>query len=220
MRKRVNLMRGYPRSPERMAERPAISEQDRRLARKFGVEYFDGDRRHGYGGYRYHPRFWTDVVREISNEYRLASATSVLDVGCAKGFMLRDLQLLHPHLQVVGVDVSRYALNCAHPDVSGFLVEASADALPFKDKSFDLVLSINTLHNLTYDGACSALSEIMRVSRKDAFVMVDGWKNESEKKDLDSWILTAQTVLHEGDWIQLFARSGYEGDYWFWKVRE
>ena len=220
MRKRVNLMRGYPRSPERLAERPSISERDREVARKFGREYFDGDRKHGYGGYRYHPKFWTDVARDLSNEYRLATARTVLDVGCAKGFMLRDLQLLHPHLQVVGVDVSRYALNNAHPDVSGFLVEASADALPFKDASFDLVLSINTIHNLAYDRAAAALSEIGRVSRKDSFVMVDGWKTDSEREDLDSWVLTAQTVLHEEDWVQLFEGSGYEGDYWFWKVRE
>lgn len=220
MRKRVNLMRGYPQSPERLAERPSISERDREVARKFGSDYFDGDRKHGYGGYRYHPKFWRYVVRDLSKEYRLAAARTVLDVGCAKGFMLRDLHLLHPHLQVVGVDVSRYALNNAHPDVSGFLVEASADALPFQDASFDLVLSINTIHNLAYDGVAAALSEIRRVSRKDSFVMVDGWKTDSEREDLESWVLTAQTVLHEEDWVQLFAGSGYEGDYWFWKVRE
>lgn len=220
MRKRVNLMRGYPQSPERLAERPRISERDREVARKFGIEYFDGVRKHGYGGYRYHPKFWKDVVRDLSKEYRLAEARTVLDVGCAKGFMLRDLRLLHPHLQVVGVDVSRYALKNAHPDVSGFLVEASADALPFKDASFDLVLSINTIHNLAYDGVAAALSEISRVSRKDSFVMVDGWKTDSEREDLESWVLTAQTVLHEEDWVQLFVGSGYEGDYWFWKVRE
>ena len=214
----IDLMRLYPKPKNRMAERPAITDEDRRISRLFDFDYFDGDRRHGYGGYAYHPKFWRNVVLDMSHEYQLATAESVLDVGCAKGFMLRDLQRLHPHLCLAGVDVSGYALQNSHPEVSDFLIQASADALPFSDQSFDLVLSINTIHNLPYDRAGTALAEIARVSRKDSFVMVDGWKSDLEKTDLQSWVLTAQTMLHEDDWLRLFEFSGYKGDYWFWKM--
>jgi len=216
MGQRINLLRRYPGSPGRMAERPSVSASDRRIAGHFGFDYFDGDRRHGYGGYDYHPKFWKDVVRDISDHYGLASAKRVLDIGCAKGFMLRDLQQLHPHLQVVGIDISKYALANAHPDVADCLIRASANCLPFPDKSFDLVISINTIHNLPYSEARQALSEMARVSRQDAFLMVDGWKTELQKRQLESWVLTAQTMLHENEWIALFAESRYVGDYWFW----
>ena len=212
------MLRRYPRPSGRASERPPVSDHDREVAGRFGYEYFDGERRHGYGGYKYHPRYWTDVVLDISSQYRLASATSVLDVGCAKGFMLRDLKQLHPHLQLVGIDVSTYALQNADQHVSDCLIQASADSLPFPNDSFDLVIAINSLHNLPHEGAGAALSEIARVSRRHAFVMVDGWNTISEKVALDSWVLTAKTVLHEQDWLRLFSESGYDGDYWFWKV--
>ncbi len=212
----INLMRLYPKPKNRMAERPEITEEDREISRRFDIDYFDGDRRHGYGGFSYHPRFWTDTVDLFTTHYSLAEDASILDVGCAKGFMLKDFSLRLPRAHLAGVDIAPYAIEHAEADVAPFLQVASADALPFDDNSFDLVISINTIHNLDRDGCLRALAEVERVHRGKAFVMVDGWKNEKERELLQHWVLTARTMLSAEEWVALMDEAGYTGDYAFW----
>ncbi len=212
----IDLMRLYPKPKNRMAERPEITDEDREISRRFDVDYFDGDRRHGYGGFSYHPRFWTDTVDLFTTHYGLADDAAVLDVGCAKGFMLKDFALRLPHARLAGVDISPYAIAHAEPDVAPFLQVASADALPFDDGSFDLVISINTIHNLDRAGCLRAFAELERVCRGAAFVMVDGWKSDEERELLQRWVLTARTMLSAEDWVALMDEAGYTGDYAFW----
>lgn len=213
----INLMDRYPRSKRLVDDRSStITEADRRIARQYGREYFDGDRRHGYGGYRYHPRFWQDTVRRIRDYYHLADNASVLDVGCAKGFTLHDFKELMPNLTVAGIDISKYAIENAIETVKPFLRVGNAKELPYPDKSFDLVLSLSTIHNLPLEECKQALREIQRVSRRHAFITVDAWRDEEERKRMQAWILTAYTYMHVDDWKKLFEEVGYRGDYyWF-----
>src|SRR5512140_3181115 len=112
MGQEINLLDLYPRSKRPIEERGRlITEDHRKAARKFGVEYFDGDRLSGYGGYRYHPRFWQATVRRFRDHYQLKEDSRLLDVGCAKGFMLHDFKELMPSLQIAGIDVSPYAIE-------------------------------------------------------------------------------------------------------------
>lgn len=220
MGQEINLLDLYPKSARPIDDRGRLITDDHRAAaRKFDVEYFDGDRLSGYGGYNYHPRFWTDTVRRFRDHYRLAPDARVLDVGCAKGFMLHDFKLLVPELRVAGVDVSDYALERARAEVRPFLQRASADALPFPDASFDLVISINTIHNLSLDRCKHALREIQRVSGGRAFVTMDAWRNEAERDRLLKWNLTALTYMHVDDWRSVFDEVGYTGDY-YWFIAE
>jgi len=220
MGKEINLLDLYPKSKRPIDERAAlITEEHRRIARKFDVEYFDGDRLTGYGGYNYHPRFWTDTVRRFRDYYQLAPTASVLDVGCAKGFMMYDFKLLMPELNIRGIDISAYAREHAKPEMQPFITVADAKELPFEDKSFDLVIAINTLHNLPLDDCKRALREIERVSRAHAFVMNDAWRNEAEHQSMLKWNLTALTYMHVDDWKKLFAEVGYTGDY-YWFIAE
>ena len=212
----IDLMRLYPKPKNRVAERPEITEEDREISRRFDVDYFDGDRRHGYGGFGYHPRFWTDTVDLFVQHYGLADDAAVLDVGCAKGFMLKDFQLRLPKARLAGLDISAYAIEHADPDVAGIVAVGNATDLPFEDNSFDLVISINTLHNLKREECVRAFAEVQRVTRKDAFVMVDGWTNEEERELLQRWVLTAYTMLSAEDWLDLMAEAGYTGDYALW----
>lgn len=212
----IDLMRLYPKPKNRMAERPEITAEDREISRRFDFDYFDGDRRHGYGGFSYHPRFWTDTVDLFTSHYGLAEDASILDVGCAKGFMLKDFSLRLPRAHLAGVDIAPYAIEHAQADVAPSLQVASADALPFDDNSFDLVISINTIHNLDREGCLRALAEVERVRRGHAFVMVDGWKDEDEREHLQRWVLTARTMLSAEEWISLMDEAGYTGDYAFW----
>jgi len=208
----------YPQANGRIGERPVITEEDREISRKFGEEYFDGDRKHGYGGFNYHPRFWTDTVNLFREHYELEGDARILDIGCGKGFMVKDFSLLLPEARIKGVDISEYAIRHAHPDVAEFISVADATELPFGDDQFDLVIAINTIHNLDREGCIKALREIERVGKKDSFVMVDGWQNESERRALESWVLTAKTMMSKSDWVSLFKEANYSGDYWFWTV--
>jgi SAM-dependent methyltransferase len=220
MREEINLLDLYPKSKRPIDERAAlITEAHRDAARKFDVEYFDGDRLSGYGGYNYHPRFWTDTVRRFRDHYGLAPDARVLDVGCAKGFMMYDFKLLMPDLQIQGIDISDYAYKHAKPEMQPFMQVANAAELPFEDNSFDLVICINTIHNLPLARCKQAFREIQRVTRRDAFVVNDAWRNDRERQGMLKWNLTALTYMHVDDWKRLFDEVGYQGDYW-WFIAE
>ena len=138
----INLLDSYPKSKRPIDERSVtVTDADRELASQFGKDYFDGDRRHGYGGYAYHPRFWQATVRRIRDHYRLEEDVSLLDVGCAKGFLLHDFKAFMPNSTIAGIDISQYAYDNAIETVKPFLRVGNAKALPYEDNAFDLVLS-------------------------------------------------------------------------------
>ena len=220
MGQEINLLDLYPRSKRPIEERgKLITEEHHRIARQYGREYFDGGRLYGYGGYNYHPRFWQDTVKRFRDHYKLAEDASLLDVGCAKGFMLHDFKQLMPKLNIAGVDISEYAFEHAIETVKPYLRVGNAKKLPYKDKSFDLVICINTVHNLTLEECQQALREIQRVTRKNAFVTMDAWHNEAEHERMLKWNLTALTYMHVDDWKKLFKEVGYQGDY-YWFIAE
>jgi SAM-dependent methyltransferase len=213
----INLLDRYPRSKRSVADRgPAITDDVREVARRYGRDYFDGDRKYGYGGYSYHPRFWQETVRRFRDHYELPDDARVLDVGCAKGFMLHDFKELMPRMTVAGLDISEYAIENAMDDVKPFLTVGNARELPYPDRSFDLVTALNTIHNLPRDECKQALREIQRVSCGNSFIVVDAWRTDEERNRMKDWVVTAQTVMHVDDWKALFDEAGYTGDYyWF-----
>ena len=185
-----------------------------RIAKQFGRDFFDGDRKCGYGGYRYDGR-WKPVVKRIKDYYKLPDNAAILDIGCGKGFMLHDFKELMSGVTIAGIDVSEYAIENAMPSVKPFLKIASAEKLPYPNKSFDLVISINSIHNLPLDRLKTALREIQRVCRGDSYITIDAWRNETERENLYKWVLTAETMMHVDDWKKLFNEVGYKGDYWW-----
>ena len=216
----INLMDQYPRSKRPIEERSKlITEEHRTVARQFGEEFFDGDRLYAYGGYNYHPRFWQATVRRFRDYYQLAEDASVLDVGCGKGFMLYDFKELMPNLTIAGIDISEYAYEHAMETVKPFLSVGNAKELPYDDNTFDLVISITTLHNLPLEECKQAFREVQRVSHKHAFITVDAWRTEEERESMTKWNLTALTYMHVDDWKSLFAEVGYTGDY-YWFIAE
>lgn len=181
------------------------------VAKRFDREYFDGDRNHGYGGYSYDGR-WQKFAAGVAAHYGLTPDARVLDVGCAKGFLVHDLRTVAGS-DAVGVDVSEYAIENALPEVREHVSVADAVELPFEDSSFDLVLAINTLHNLRLPELERALSEIERVGRGAAYVVVDGYRNDREKVNLMYWQLTCECFFTPEEWEWLFEHVGYSGDY-------
>ena len=216
----INLLNLYPRSQRPIDDRAKlITEEHRAIARQFGPEFFDGDRLYGYGGYNYHPRFWQDTVKRFRDYYNLPDSASILDVGCGKGFMLYDFKQLMPNITITGIDISEYAIANAKKEVKPYLQVGNAKELPYPDNSFDLVISINTVHNLLLKDCQQALREIQRITRQHAFIIVDAWHNDEEKQRMLNWNLTALTYMHVDDWVKLFAEIGYQGDY-YWFIAE
>jgi len=184
------------------------------VAVQFGAEYWDGDRRYGYGGYRYDGR-WRSVAEAMAIHYNLQPGAQILDVGCGKAFLLYELTQVVPRAEVIGLDLSRYAIENAKDEVRPHLMEGNARKLPFPDQSFDLVFSITTLHNLYLPDLWSALQEIQRVGRSARYVCVEAYRNEREKVNLMYWQLTCRAFHTPAEWEWLFEQTGYTGDHSF-----
>lgn len=185
-----------------------------KIAKKYGKDFWDGDRRYGYGGYKYDGR-WQAVASQLIDFYKLKNSARILDVGCGKGFLLYELKKLLPEAEVVGFDISQYAIDNAKEEIkSGLFVHRAQDKYPFKDKEFDLVISLTTLHNLPIYELKSALREIERVG-KDKYVVIEGYRDEVELFNLQCWALTCETFLSASEWVWLFSEFGYTGDYEF-----
>lgn len=217
MGQEIDLLKNYPQASRDLDKRVAVkTEEDRRIARMFGKDFFDGDRKHGYGGYQYHPRFWQPVIKTFKDYYDLTPESRILDVGCAKGFMLYDFMQMIPGITIEGIDISEYAIENAKEEVKPFLRVADARELPYEDNSFDLTISITTLHNLDKKKCGRALLELERVSRSNKFVTLDAYRNKEEKERMNNWNLTALTYMHVDEWKKFFEETGYTGDYyWF-----
>jgi SAM-dependent methyltransferase len=185
------------------------------LAKKWGYDYWDGDRRICYGGYKYIPGRWAPVAKAMAEHYGLKAGDRVLDVGCGKGFQLVELQKAVPGLIVHGLDISEYALENAHESVKDSLVLGTAARLPFPDNYFDYVFSINTLHNLPNYDLFAALGEIDRVGVEKKYVCVESYRNEVEKVNLLYWQVTCESFLTPREWEWVFYASGYRGDHSF-----
>jgi SAM-dependent methyltransferase len=185
------------------------------IAKRYDCDYWDGERRFGYGGYRYIPGRWKPVAQALINEYHLKAGSKVLDVGCGKGFLLHEMKLIEPDLELVGIDISQYALDCADASISSDLfIHKAQEPYPFADKEFDLVMSLGTLHNLRLPELKIALSEVERVG-KNGYVMLESYRNNQELFNLQCWALTCESFFDVDEWIWVYDHFGYTGDYEF-----
>jgi ubiquinone/menaquinone biosynthesis C-methylase UbiE len=206
------LLRSLPKPGKRNITSRSAGKNDEviRISKEYGELYFDGPREYGYGGYRYDGR-WQPVARDIVEHFGLKPGNRVLDVGCAKGFLVKDLLALG--IDVYGIDVSEYAMMKCEPEVVGRLHIGSADHLPFPSGSFQAVLAINTIHNLPRERCRIALSEMQRLAPGKGFVKVDSYLTPEQKQIFESWVLTAEFHGFPDEWISLFKEAGYTGDY-------
>lgn len=184
-------------------------------AKEYEGDYWDGDRRFGYGGYKFLPGRWKPVAQALIDTYDLKAGSKVLDVGCGKGFLLYEMLQIEPGLDITGFDISNHGLANAHPDVKDKLFKYKAqDRYPFGDKQFDLVISLTTLHNLRLFELQTALEEIQRVG-KQAYVMLESYRNEQELFNVQCWALTCESFFDSAEWIWLYNHFGYTGDFEF-----
>ena len=213
----VNLLAKLPNTQRNLVQRHAAQTLENvAIAKQYGEQYFDGARDVGYGGYRYDGR-WIPVAEDIVRHFGLEPGDRVLDVGCAKGFLVKDLMKVCPGLEVFGLDISEYALMQCEPEVVGRLHLGNAKQLPFPDKSFAAVISINTLHNLERPDVIRALCEIERLAPQRSFVQVDAYHTPEQRSLFMSWVLTAVFHDYPNEWVKAFEEAGYTGD-WYWTI--
>lgn len=184
------------------------------VASRFGQEYWDGARQYGYGGYRYDGR-WRPIAERMAKHYGLEPGMRVLDVGSGKGYLLYEFTQVVPGIEVAGIDISEYGVEHSKEEVRSALTVGTAAKLPYADKSFDLVVTLGTLHNLGIGDLWSAVSEIERVGRGGKYIMVESYRNQREKANLLYWQLTCRSFYSVEDWEWLYGKIGYTGDYGF-----
>jgi ubiquinone/menaquinone biosynthesis C-methylase UbiE len=215
----VNLLARLPATKRNIRARAgAKTSEIISVAREYGEAYFDGPREYGYGGYRYDGR-WLPVAEDIARHFGLRPGDRVLDVGCAKGFLVKDLMKVCPGLEAFGIDISAYALMHCEPEVVGRLHLGSAVTLPFPTNSFQAVVSINTIHNLERQDAIGAAREIERLAPGRGFIQVDSYRTPEQREVFLQWVLTAKFHDYPAGWLTLFAEAGYTG-YYYWTVVE
>jgi sporadic carbohydrate cluster protein (TIGR04323 family) len=186
-----------------------------KIAKKYDANYWDGDRRFGYGGYKYIKDYWKKTAIDLIKDYKLNNNSKLLDIGCGKGFLLYEIKRILPKITIIGLDVSRYAIRNAHPKIRKYLKYYDVSKkFFFKNNEFDLVISMAALHNLDHKGLEIAISEIERVGKKK-YIMVESFNNEEELFNLQCWALTCQSFLSKQDWLWFFDKTGYSGDYEF-----
>jgi SAM-dependent methyltransferase len=222
MRQHINILNLLPVGPKPTEVRAQATNFDRRQHWKLSNLYFDGSREQGYGGY-YKDQRWEPVANFLIEKYKLGPTSRILELGCAKGFLLSEIRKLIPKIELWGLDISRYALENVRPKDDIFLVQGNFESLPFRKKYFDLVICLNSMHNiLTLNETIRALGEIDRISR-NSIISVAAYTNLGEKMFLDEWAVVASTYLTENDWLKVFKLSNYQGDYdWFqpWKISD
>jgi len=215
----VNLLARLPKTKRNIQKRyEAQTPENIAISRQYGEAYFDGPREVGYGGYRYDGR-WIPIAEDMVRHFKLKPGDRVLDVGCAKGFLVKDLMTVCPGLEAFGLDISEYALMHCEPEVVGRLHLGSADKLPFPDKSFNAVISINTIHNFERADAVRAVREVERLAPGHGFIQVDSYRTPEQRELFLTWVLTAKFHDYPEGWIKLFTEAGYTGD-WYWTILE
>jgi len=183
-------------------------------SKEYDYDYWDGDRKYGYGGYKYDGR-WEVVAHSLINQYNLKDGCSILDVGCGKAFLLYELKKLLPNAKITGFDSSEYALLHAKKEVKESLFRHKAqEPYPFKDDEFDLVISLTTLHNLKVNELKNAVNEIQRVGQ-NGYILVEAYRNDTELFNLECWALTCESFFKPDEWIWLYEEFGYKGNYEF-----
>ncbi len=185
-----------------------------RVAAKWGYDYWDGDRKYGFGGYTYDGR-WRPVAEEIASHYNLRAGQKILDIGCGKAFLLYEFTQVVPGIHVTGIDISEYGIRHAKEEIRKHLKTGSCVSLPYSDGEFDFVYSLNTFHNLKNFELEAAVREVNRVSTGPAYISIESYRNEQEKVNLLYWQLTCRSFFDTEEWKWLLNKHNYAGDVGF-----
>ena len=178
-----------------------------RVARLYEHDYWDGKRRYGFGGYDYIQDYWTPVAKKLIKKFKLTNKSRILDIGCGKGFLLFEIKKILKNITIEGVDISKHAIKNSKKEVKKYLKRIDINKYKFKGK-YDLIISINTLHNLEIDDLSKVVKKIVKFS-KNSYIAVEGYRNIEELFNLQCWALTANTFFSKNEWIWFLRNLNY-----------
>ncbi len=212
----INFLDKLPQRKKPMKGRVSVTNEDRIKSWRLDKYYFDGSRKQGYGGYFYDGR-WKKVAEAMIKHYSLKHNAKILDIGCAKGYLIKEFKDILKNSTTIGVDISDYAIDKSHKKIKNNLLVANSIELPFENNFFDLIVSINTLHNiLDLDSLEKTFKEIKRISKKNIFISLGAYENKKEKENLDKWAVVATSYMHKKNWLKFFKKNNFKCDYsWF-----
>ena len=183
------------------------------IAWELEKDYYDGDRNNGYGGFSYDGR-WIKLLPNFIKRYKLDNNSKILDLGCKKGFIMKDLKTLLPGAKVYGIEDHKYPIKNAEKEIKKNIIFSNYYEIPFKKKYFDLVIGFSSIYKYNFQDVVKTIREINRVSRK-SFFTVASYSNKKEKEIFDKWTLLGTTILSKKEWLELFRLLKYKGDYYF-----
>jgi|TARA_B110000483_G_scaffold222673_1_gene279843 ubiquinone/menaquinone biosynthesis C-methylase UbiE len=216
---KINLLKSLPKTWKKkpLKIRKNASIEDRILSWRLDREYFDGNRQQGYAGYKYDGR-WKPVARDFIKHYNLKDNSKILDIGCAKGYLLDEFSKLLKKPTLCGLDISHYAITKNNKKIIKNLCIGNATKLPFENNYFDLVISINSLHNIMdLKKLKKSFKEINRVSKENVFISLGAYDTKKERKILDNWAVVATAYMSTKSWLKFFKHVKYKGNYWWFK---
>ncbi len=204
---------GYFKKRGKLKQKISRDLKTKFLAWKLGKDYYDGDRNNGYGGFKYDGR-WLKILPKIIKKYNLKNNSKILDLGCKKGFIMKDLKILLPGSEVWGIEDHKYPIIKAEKEIQKKIIYSKYYEIPFDNKHFDLVIGFSSIYRYNFKDLVATLKEIKRVSRH-SFCTFGSFSNEKEKKLFLEWSLLGTTILSKTDWVKLFKILNYKGDYYF-----
>lgn len=206
---------GYPHSRAKRVVKKGIRTIHNRIkAFELGYDYYDGDRENGYGGFKYDGR-WATIMPDIIKRYNLTNDSSVLDLGCKKGFFMHDLKQALPGIKVCGIENHPYPIENAMESVKNDIILGEYEQLPFEDNEFDFILGFAAIYMLNLRGVIRAIKEIQRVGKGRSYITLGAYHSQEGKELFSMWTLLGTTNLHVDEWLEVFKVTGYTGDYFF-----
>lgn len=175
-------------------------------------EFYDGSRDNGYGGFTDDGR-WGPVADHIIKVYGLTNETSVLQINCHKGFLVKEL--LNRGIHARGTEVSQYAIDQAHWVAKPFVRKAPFTKQPFADKEFDLVIAASPVYAGSLADAIGVLREIERVGKGKSFVTLAAYEENEDYWLLRRYFTLGSLILKKDEWVEVLNHCGYRGDYRF-----
>lgn len=210
-----DALSGYPEPKKPRLVSPDLRTIHHRIVASYrDKEFYDGDRNFGYGGFNYDGR-WLKIAQNMYKEYGLTSQSSILQIGCDKGFLLHDFKKQFPKMTVKGIEVSDYAIEQSMDLVKADIVKAPFTKLPFDDGMFDYIIAIGPVYSLNLRDAIQCLKEIKRVGKGKSFITLGSYTNKDDLWLFKNWTVLGTTILHENEWIEVLKHVGYTGDYKF-----
>ncbi len=194
---------------KRMADRKVKS---MKVSKKYAFDYWDGNRRFGYGGYKYDGR-WKTIAKKLIKKYKLNKNSKIMDIGCGKGHLIFELSKILNSKNIYGIDISKYAKRNA----PGFIKNniSCLDArkkINYTKNYFDLVISINLIHNFSIDDIFHFLENILYISKR-TYLATESYRNDKELFNLQCWALTADSFFSNKEWEWILKTNKYNRDY-------